>query len=219
MKYNTTKSILLLLACPMIFAACNNSGGNANNTTDSVKAKLDEAGQKVENAANTVGEKIKTAADTIADKARNAFNNNPDSAFAVKATEQNEKELKILAAGVEKGNNKILKNDARKMIADHKKLRTELKSYSASKNCTSPDENDIENSDITTINNNHQLGNDWDNAWTSQLITDHKNDIDGFENARDKVKDPALNKLIINTLPTLYKHLDMMNKLQSNLPK
>jgi len=46
------------------------------------------------------------------------------------------------------------------MIADNKKLRAELKSYSVSKNYTLPDENNIENGDISTINNNHQLGND-----------------------------------------------------------
>jgi len=219
MRSNIMKSMLLLLGSTLTFAACNNSGNNTNNTSDSVKAKLQEAGQKVENAANTVGEKIKTAADTIADKARNAFNNNPDSAFVVKATVSNEKELKILEAGVEKGTNKALKSDAKKMIADHKKLRAALKSYGASKNYTLPNENEIENGDITTINNNHQLGNDWDNAWTNQLITDHKNDIDDFEKAHDKVKGPALSKLITNTLPTLHMHLDMMNKLQSDLPK
>lgn len=219
MRSTNGKIIALALAGSLSFAACNNAGNNASNTTDSVKAKLQEAGQKIGDAANTVGNDIKNAADTVVNKAQEAFNRNPDSSFAVKATISNEKELKILDEGTVKGTDKELKTDAKKMIADHKKLRAELKTYASSKGYKLPDENDVENNDIQTINNNHQLGNDWDNAWTSQLVTDHKNDIDDFEKAENNVKDPALKKLISNTLPTLRKHLDMVNKLQNDLPR
>lgn len=223
MRSVTGRTITLLLTCTLFTTACNNAANNTNRTADSVKAKLREAGQKIGVVANTAGREVKKdakiAADSIANKAQEAFNRNPDSSFTVKATISNEKELKILEEGVEKGTSKELKSDAAKMITDHKKLRTELRSYALRKGYTLPDENEIENKDIQRINSNRQIGNDWDNGWTSQLIDDHQNDISDFEKARDKVKNAALKKLIISTLPVLHKHLDMVNRLKNDLPR
>jgi predicted outer membrane protein len=223
MRSVTGRTVRLLFSCALFILSCNNSSTNATRAADSVKAKLREAGQKIGAVAKTTGRDVKDdakiAADSIAQKAQEAFNRNPDSSFAVKAAINNEKELKILEEGVEKGTNKELKSDAGKMIADHKKLKAELKRYASMKRYKLPDENEVENSDIKRINSNREIGNDWDNGWTSQLIDDHQNAINDFEKAQGKVKDHALNRLITNILPVLHKHLDMVNKLKNDLPR
>jgi len=60
-------------------------------------------------------------------------------------------------------------------------------------------------------------GADFDKAYVSNMIDDHKEDIKEFEDAAKNVKDPDLKAFAVKTLPTLKMHLDAIQKIHDSM--
>ena len=206
MKKNTLH--LLLIAGLLSLGACNNSGSSSTSTSDSVATKVDSAVATVKQGAQNVANDIK-----------NAVDGNPDSNFVVKATKANMEELKILQAGWDNGSSKDLKAHAKMMIADHKKLGASVKAYSDKKSYTLPADDNGKGDDAVASLNKNTKGADWDKAWVDKMVEGHNDAISLFEDYQNKVKDPDLQKMITDALPTLHSHLDMMKQLQDKMSK
>ena len=119
----------------------------------------------------------------------------------------------MLQAGIDKGTDKMLKQDAQKMIADHKKLAGQMKDYCSKKNMAMPAMDN--NMDMSAMND--KTGKDWDKAWVDMMADGHKSTIARFEKGQNEVTDADLKSMITMTLPTLHKHLDMVQQLQSKM--
>jgi len=211
MNKQLTKLHILLIAGMLSITACNNSGNNGTqNMADSAVAKVD-----------TVMHDVKQGAEDAAAKVENAVisSNNPDSNFLVKACLDNNKELKLLQAGVDNGTSKELKAHAKMMIGDHKKLAAKVKDYAAKKNYILPDGDNGKSDDEMSKLNSKTKGADWDKEWTDALTSGHQDAINMFETEKDNAKDPDLKTLVADALPTLHAHLDMMKQLQDKMKK
>jgi len=129
----------------------------------------------------------------------------------------NAMELKVLQAGMDKGTSKELKAHAKMMIADHKKLGAKVKAYADKKSYSVPmDDNGKADDALSSIDKN-SAGKDWDKAWADKMVDAHQNAISLFEKYATTVKDPELQNMITDALPTLRSHLEMVKNLQSSL--
>ncbi|MEJ0090933.1 MAG: DUF4142 domain-containing protein [Limisphaerales bacterium] len=60
-------------------------------------------------------------------------------------------------------------------------------------------------------------GPQFDRAFISHMITGHEKAISKFETASANLQDPELKKYANKTLPTLRKHLEMAQELQTKI--
>lgn len=205
----------LLVAGLATLAACNNNGnGQANSTDTTISGHLKQAAQNLGAATDQAADKLKDAASTTASDIKARLNANPDSAFIVRASRSNDKELQMIQAGLNNGTSASLKSVARKMQADHQQLKKDLNELAASKGYPVTADADAGKA-IDELGNDK--GNNWDKAWVAHMINDHKQDISDYEAAKDKVKSQQLRVSIINTLPVLRSHLEMLQNLQDRM--
>jgi len=182
----------LFLAGTLLFVACNNNRNN-NNKNDTTL---------------TVKEKVNEAVDTV--KSKVAEYREED--FVTDVIKSNAKEIAWLNAGIGKGTDKELKSNARSMLTDHQKMGKEMTGYANKKNYKMPD---IDTTNAVDINN--KSGRDWDKAWADKMVDEHQKLVDKFESSQNKVQDQELKSVITKSLPTLRSHLDMAKKLQGKL--
>lgn len=212
MKHTTIRHFFLGCLLTAALASCggNESGGSATDSTGTTG---------VTDTSNTVADQMKSGVDTIADKINSIFSNsnNPDSSFVLNAGTQNDDEMKLLQAGISKGTSAELKNHAKMMLADHKKMGQEVKAYAAKKKYSTLSPSDSKAADELKDINSHTVGADWDKAWTDKLVDGHEKTVRLFEKGQTSVKDPTLSGMITKTLPTLKNHLTMVQGLQNSL--
>jgi len=203
-----TRYWLFAIPFSLLMFACNgNSSQSGNNQDTTLGAKMADAG-------NTAATDIKNAADTAVKDVKQMMSSNPDSDFVVKATNNNQNEIILLEAGIKMGTNKSLKEHAKMMLADHKKLGKQMQAYATAKNYPVNVNTDKAQD---ALKNMGAAGNDWDKAWASKMVDGHKDNINSFEKASGDVKDPELKSMIDKAIPTFQSHLEMATTLRDNL--
>lgn len=184
-------SLMLLLAA-WSFQACNNEG----NSSDSVENAKDSNENKED--ATTVKE--------------------DDSEFLVEAASGGMMEVQAGQLASTKAQNARVKAFGAMMVRDHSKANDELKALAASKNITIP----------TTLGEDHQkhvndlnekTGKDFDEAYMSMMVDDHKKDVDKFDDASKDAKDADVKAFAAKTLPVLRAHLDSAKAVHDGLKK
>ena len=181
----------LLLTAGMFFLSCND---NSKSTTTS-------------------------SADSTANQDRMATNNPPaatvenaDQETINYAVEKNTKEMMWLQAGIDRGTSKELKDHARMMLADHKKLDGEVKALAGSKNWQLPT---VDTANVVDLNKD--AGNDWDKAWTDKMVDEHEDLLSKLKDSETDVKDADLKALVTKTIPVVQGHLDMAKKMKDKM--
>lgn len=100
------------------------------------------------------------------------------------------------------------------MVKDHTKANEELKSLAAAQNITVPaDVADDEKKHMQDLM--QKKGKDFDKAYMSMMVDDHKTDIGEFQKAGDNLKDSTIKSFAARTLPVLQGHLDSANAINS----
>ena len=178
-----------LLLSSLFFTACNSGKSDSTSNSDTTVATVKPL-----------------PADTVNAPA------NPDQASVNYAVTKNTKEVAWLQAGRVKGTSKELKEHAKMMLADHKKLDGEVSALVAKKGWTAPTV-DVSNE----VNINDKSGKDWDMAWTDKMIADHSEILDMFGKAKQNVKDDELRTLITKTIPVVQSHLDMAKAMKAKM--
>jgi putative membrane protein len=169
---------LMLLLSVWMFQACNSNADN-----DSVE----QAEEANENKDTGVRE--------------------DDSEFMVEAASGGMMEVELGQLAATKAQHPRVKAFATMMVADHTKANSELKALASGKTITLP----------TTMGEDHQkhvndlkekAGADFDKAYMSMMVDDHKDDVDDFEKASNNAKDETVKAFAAKTLPVLRMHLD-----------
>src|SRR5687768_16530164 len=167
-------SLILMLALSVwTFQACNN------------EAKDDS----VENAeeANEAKESTTTVKED-------------DSEFLVEAASGGMMEVQARELAYTKGQSVRVKAFGAMIVRDHSKANEELKALASSKNITIPttpgEEHQKHINDL-----NQKSGKDFDNAYMSMMVDDHKADVDKFEKASNDAKDAAVKAFAAKALP------------------
>lgn len=142
-----------------------------------------------------------------------------DSDFAKKAAEGNLAEVKMGQLAEDKGTNKEVKDLGQRMVDDHTKANDSLKMAAAKNDVTLP--NKLDDKDQDTYDHLSKLsGQEFDRAYSRDLVKDHKTDIEMFRHEANRGKDPAIKQFASQTLPTLESHLRQSERtLQAVSPK
>jgi putative membrane protein len=207
MGIKSTLPFILMLFALGFLTACD-STSTEGTTTETVGEKIDTAMQN-----------IKEGAQNMADKVENAVRDNDDSDFVVEAMVDNNMDINMIQAGLDRGTDKELKGHAKMMMADHKKLGTEIKAYADKKGYKVPEGDDNKSKEKLDGLNKNTKGKEWDKAWVDAMVNGHEDDIRFYDRNSNDVEDPELKTMITNTLPALRSHRDMMKQLQDKLGK
>lgn len=194
------KKVFMLLAASACFAiACNNS----DTKTDSVEAAEKQNEQK-DSGVTLLG--IDTDSTGM------------DKDFMVKAASGGLLEVELGKLAQTNASSADVKSFGKMMIADHTKANTELTTLAKAKNITvpsTPGEDAQKHIDELKA----KKGAEFDKAYVDMMVDDHKEDIDEFEKAADKAKDPEIKALAAKTLPTLKEHLQKIQAIKDGMKK
>jgi putative membrane protein len=129
------------------------------------------------------------------------------------AVPANTKEILWLQAGMKEGHSKQLKQNAKEMLKDHKKLDSTVSSYLESHKSLSAPVVDTTNA----VNINDKKGKDWDKAWVDKMVDDHSGLLEKLQKSQIDVKDTSLLRIINGAIPVVQSHLAMAKSLQAGM--
>ena len=185
--------MLIILVCIPILAAtsCNESANDG-----------------IEDDIDTLTDKIEERVEDLQDE----YQEYRDENFVEDVIKANRMELRLLELAQQKGTNVKLREEAKKMEADHTQLDNTLRSYARANNMEIKEDKDVD-----TGLDSKAASSDWDNEWTDKMIDEHQQLIRKFENARDKSLNTELKEIVNNALPTLRNHLNSAENLKMSL--
>ncbi len=192
-----TVSLLLLIGA-WSFQACGNNGNNATNA-DSTTSSTTES-------TNSADTGMTSATTSPTDTTTGQFSTSGVD-FAKKAAIGGMMEVQLGQMAAQKAASQRVKDFGQMMVDDHSKANDQLKALASQHNVQLP----------TALDNDHQKkvdnltkksGADFDKAYMSMMVDDHKKDIGEFQDAAKNTDDQALSNFATTTLPVLQKHLD-----------
>ena len=137
-------------------------------------------------------------------------NNNVDNAdadFLSFAAYSGMKEIEEGKVAQQKGQSGEVKNLGKMMVDEHTAMGEKVKALAAKKNVQL--QTSLSAEDMNAIVNNKKTGKAFDRDYTSEMVEDHENAVDRFENASKNAKDPEVKALATDALPKLKHHLEM----------
>lgn len=197
-----------LIIGAILFSACN---GNSTKTdrTDSSSTMVNADTFNAMNKMSSTDTTHNTTATTSA-----VDNDTKD--FAKEAATGGMMEVQLGNIAMKNSVTQSVKDFGKMMVDDHTKINDQLKDLASKKNVdlpatvTSDQQKEIDKLSKKT-------GTDFDKAYVSMMIDDHKKDIAAFKKNGDKLTDADFKTFIMNSLPTLQKHLDAVETIKKKM--
>ena len=139
-----------------------------------------------------------------------------DSDFAVDAANGNCTEIELGELAIKNGKSKKVKNFGAMMVKDRGKANAKLMILSKDKNLNLSSKPNAESQKMID-DLSKKTGDEFDKAYISSMIADHKEDVQKFGDATNRLQDPDLKNYAIKTLPVLQKHLDAINAIHDSM--
>ncbi len=197
------KTIQLFFAGAMSLAVAS----CGNNNSDGVKTDADTTKMGMQDAKDTA---------KATNDAAMAAPQEKDADFVTEVAAANMAELAVHAAAIAHTTNKDVKDAAKMMQTDHKKMGDGVMAYAKKNNIALPgDADNSKKEDLAEMEK--KTGMDFDKAYADHLVDAHEKLIKKFEDNEGKRTDAELNKMISDNLPTLRHHLEMSKELQTKL--
>jgi putative membrane protein len=139
------------------------------------------------------------------------------SNFAVEAANGGMMEVELGKIAQEKASNPRVKAFGAMMVKDHTEAGNNLKEIATTLNIALPDS--VSNNTKKEIDKmKMKKGSDFDKAYVSMMVDDHKKDIAEFRKCADNCSDSTIKSFASNTLPVLMKHLDSIQAIAGKKP-
>jgi putative membrane protein len=188
MKITTTQYVIALLIFGTI--SCN------SNQQDSAKDAKDSNAVKMDSTGSSTGQTSSIPASVSKD----------DAQFVVNVANAGMTEIQLGQLAQQKGTAKDVKMYGGMMVKDHTAATDKLKDVAAAKNITLPATVSPEmQKNIDDLG--QKSGKDFDKAYISMMVDDHKKVIDMFQSEIKSGSDSTIRDFANNTLPTLQQHL------------
>src|SRR5690606_10689209 len=105
---------------------------------------------------------------------------------------------------------------AQEMVDDHTKLGQDLNQIASTKNMILPTIlSESQQKDLNDLR--EKTGVDFDKEYVKMMVDDHKEDVDDFKDASEKLDDSDLKTFAINALPILQKHLMNIEEIHNKM--
>lgn len=190
------KIFVLLVSTALFAAACNDS-----KQPDSVKA-AEKQNDRQDSSVTLLGD--------------NTDSLDFDKDFMVEAASGGMLEVQLGGIAQSNASATQVKNFGKMMVSDHTKANAELMALAKQKNIVVPSVPGKEAQEhIQKLQ--QEKGKDFDKDYVSLMVDDHKEDIDKFEKAANKAKDPDIKALAAKTLPVLKHHLQMIQAIKDGM--
>jgi len=151
-----------------------------------------------------------------ADKEGRGSLNSSDYKFVTDATQGGMEEVQLGELAKQKAGSPGVREFGDKMVTDHQKANDELKQIVQKKGALIP--TSLSHSETSTLDHLQKLsGAEFDKAYISDMVRDHKKDVKEFEKATKNLSDPELKAFAEKTLPTLQEHLRQAENLEAQL--
>ena len=128
-----------------------------------------------------------------------------DQTFLKEAAEGGLAEVELGQLALEKSSNEDVKRFAQLMVEDHGKANEDLKQLATQKGVSLPSEptakQKAKKEQLSKLS-----GDEFDRAYMSDMLKDHRTDIAAFEKESDSGKDSDIKKFASQALPTLRAH-------------
>jgi len=129
-----------------------------------------------------------------------------DQQFIKTAAEGSMAEVEMGRLAAERASHSDVKAFGQKMVDDHEKVDSQLKSIAAEKHVALATA--LSAKDKSTYDRLSRLsGNAFDRAYMQDMVQDHQTDIAAFKSEASGGKDPDVKAFASKTLPTLENHL------------
>jgi putative membrane protein len=135
-----------------------------------------------------------------------------DKDFIKKAASGGMMEVEAGTLAQSKGGAQEVKDFGTRMVTDHGKANDELKTLAQQKNVPLPTKLDHKHKSF--VDKLQKLsGAAFDKEYMTNMVKDHKNDVEEFRKATQKVKDPEVKGWAEKTLPVLEQHLQQAKEV------
>ena len=140
------------------------------------------------------------------------LSNVSDQDFVLRVAMGNMAEVELGRLALKQTKNADLRKFAQRLVDDHSKANQELAKIASSKGIALPRQVGKEQRETAT-KLAKMRGADFDRAFATDMVEDHKKDIALFEHEAKNGKDKAIKAWAEKTLPTLKEHLKMAQDL------
>lgn len=135
-----------------------------------------------------------------------------DTKFVKKAARGGLAEVELGQLATQKASSEEVKKFGQRMVDDHSKANDQLKQVAAQEHIDLPTEPNAK--DKATKARLEQLsGEQFDRAYMSDMVKDHKADVAEFARESKNAKDPAIKSFAEQTLPSLREHLKQAEQI------
>lgn len=164
------------------------------------------------------GDGKKDSAEVAEDQNEETVDNNKedDAEFAVEAADAGMLEVQLGTLAVTKASSPQVKQYAQMMVDDHSKANEELKALAQTKNITLPATLSNESQRIYD-NFKEKTAKGFDKEYIDQMVKDHREVIDEFEEESKQGNDPEIKSWASAKLVALQNHLQEAERLQETL--
>jgi putative membrane protein len=207
-------SFVSLIAAALLFSACNGNSHTESTTSDSMSTTTNHMNADTNKMATDTGNRMSNM-DTSRNSSMAPVDNDTKD-FAKEAATGGMMEVQLGNIAQKNSANQSIKDFGQMMVTDHSKVNDELKDLASKKNVVLP--STVTEKQQKEIDNlSKKTGTDFDKAYVSMMVDDHKKDIDAFKKNGQKLKDPDFKNFIVATLPTLQKHLDSIQNIKKRM--
>src|SRR4051812_47258151 len=128
--------------------------------------------------------------------------------FAVNATQGGMAEVELGRLATQRAGDQSVREFGARMVADHSRANSELKSIAARKGIQLPaDLSSEQKSEVDKLSK--MSGAEFDKEYMSAMLKDHETDVKDFETQSKDGNDGDIKAFAGKTLPTLQQHLQM----------
>jgi len=156
-------------------------------------------------------------ADNMMHKAPGTLSNS-DRKFVHEAAIGGMAEVEMGNLAQQKASSDAVKQFGQKMVTDHSKADDQLKQIASSKGVQVPASLDHK-SQKEMDKLSKKSGADFDKAYMSLMVDDHKKDVAEFKKESNAAKDPDVRNFATQTLPTLQEHLQLAQTTNDEVKK
>jgi putative membrane protein len=197
-----TRTILFILLFAVGLQACRHAAnGDSGDNNDTV---TDTAVSATTAPPDTIGPKI----NLVIDK--------EDSLFVMNTAADNLAEIELGNLAIKNAKGKRVKNFGWLMVKEHDKANEKLIVLAATKKLTLPTKQGSAEQQLMMRLGKKQ-GGDFDRAYITIMMDDHKRDVKEFTEASIKTQDPEIKAYAKKMLPVVQKHLDAINAIHDSM--
>jgi len=193
-----------LIIGAIFFTACNSNSNSETMNSDSTTSTMSNNDtNKMAPAPSADTSKMETVGDDAKD-------------FSKDAAQGGMMEVQLGNIAMKNAGSQAVKDFGKMMVDDHTKINSQLKDLAAKKNVSLPTAvSDSQQKDIDKLSK--ETGKEFDKDYVSMMVKDHKNEIDAFKKAEDKISDADYKSFISEALPTLQKHLSAIEAINKKM--